>query len=135
MMKIINIPCSFIAALVLLTTISSAAIAGEKSARKVNSCFGTEPFWDLEITNKVVQFKDAGNNIMMTILRVPPSGAEGTNEDYIAMYQGKTIDNPNKFLNVIIIGDAGCSDGMSEEKYPFFSLVLSGKKLYRGCCR
>lgn len=133
-MKIIKISRSVIATLAL-TSMSIVAIAGEKSARKVNSCFGTEPFWDLEMTNKVVQFKDAGNNIVMTIPRVPPSGAEGTNEDYIAMYQGKTIDNPNKFLNVIIIGDAGCSDGMSEEKYPFFALVLSGKKLYRGCCK
>ena len=109
-------------------------MAGEKSARKVNSCFGTEPFWELEITSKVVQFKDAGNSIVMTITKVPPATAEGTNEDYIAMYQGKTIENNNRFMNVLIVGDASCSDDMSEKKHPFFVLVLSGKKLFRGCC-
>lgn len=51
------------------------------------------------------------------------------------MYQGKTVENPNKFMNVIIVRDADCSDDMSERKYPFFVLVLSGKKLYRGCCK
>jgi uncharacterized membrane protein len=130
----IKISSLLIAAAILLGFNSSAAMAGEKSARKVNSCFGTEPFWELEITNKVVQFKDAGNNIVMTIPKVTPATAEGTNEDYIAMYQGKTIDNPNKFMNVVIVGDANCSDDMSEQRHPFFVLVLSGKKLYRGCC-
>ena len=120
--------------MIFLLLTSSAVMAGEKSARKVNSCFGTEPFWELEITSKVVQFKDAGNGIVMTIPKVPSATAEGTNEDYIAMYQGKTIENTNKFMNVIIVGDANCNDDMSEKKHPFFVLVLSGKKLYRGCC-
>jgi uncharacterized membrane protein len=82
-----------------------------------------------------VQFKDTGNNVVMTIPKASAAAAEGTNEDYIALYQGKTIDNHNKFMNVIIVGDANCSDDMSEERHPFFVLVLSGKKLYRGCCK
>ena len=131
MIKISNLLSS---TTIFLLLTSSAVMAGEKSARKVNSCFGTEPFWELEITSKVVQFKDAGNSIVMTIPKVPSATAEGTNEDYIAMYQGKTIENNNKFMNVIIVGDANCSDDMSEKKHSFFALVLSGKKLYRGCC-
>lgn len=130
----IRISSLLIAAAILLAFNSSAVMAGEKSARKVNSCFGTEPFWELEITSKVVQFKDAGNSIVMTIPKFPSAAAEGSNEDYIAMYQGKTIENNNKFMNVIIVGDANCSDNMSEKKHTFFVLVLSGKKLYRGCC-
>jgi uncharacterized membrane protein len=123
-----------IASVILLAFNSNTALAADKSARKVNSCFGTEPFWDLEITSKVVQFKDSGNNIVMTIPKITPTTAAGTNEDYIAMYQGKTIENPNKYMNVIIVGTSSCSDDMSEEKHPFFALILSGKNLYRRCC-
>jgi hypothetical protein len=71
MMKIIKISRSVIATLAL-TSMSIVAIAGEKSARKVNSCFGTEPFWDLEMTNKVVQSKDAGNNIVTLPHQIVP---------------------------------------------------------------
>ena len=101
--------------------IPSQIMAGEKSTPRVNSCFGKEPFWDLEIINKVVQFKDAGNNIVMTIPKVFPAATEIANEDCITTHQRKTINDPNNFLNVIIIGDTNCSDGMLEEKYPFFA--------------
>jgi uncharacterized membrane protein len=124
-----------IAAIISLVFNSNTAVAVEKSARRVNSCFGTEPFWDLEITSKFVKFQDADKVNVMTIPKAPPAAAEGTNEDYIAIYQGRTAENSNKFMNVIIVGDAACSDDMSERKYPFSAFVLSGKTLYKGCCK
>lgn len=114
---------------------SGYANSAEKSAKRVKACSGNEPFWDLEINSRVVQLKDAGNNFVLTIPKVPPSTAEGSSEDYIALYQGKAVDHQNKFMNVIIIGDEHCSDGMSGEKYSFSAFVLSGKTLYRGCCK
>jgi uncharacterized membrane protein len=114
---------------------SGVVNSGEKSAKKVNTCFGSEPFWDVEINTKVVQFKDSGKNFVMTIPKPQPSTAEGSSDEYIVVYQGKTIDHQNKFMNIIIVNDENCSDGMSEEKYPFSAFVLSGKTLYKGCCK
>jgi uncharacterized membrane protein len=134
-MNMIKITSSLIFTIIFLLLTSSAVMAGEKSARNVNSCFGSEPFWDVEINTKVVQFKDSGKNFVMTIPKPQPSTAEGSSDEYIVVYQGKTIDHQNKFMNIIIVNDENCSDGMSEEKHPFSAFVLSGKTLYKGCCK
>jgi hypothetical protein len=54
--------------------------------------------------------------------------------NHLALYQGKTTGNSNKYMNVIILRDKACTDGMSNKNFSFTALVLSGNNLYQGCC-
>ncbi|MCA2962235.1 MAG: hypothetical protein IOD12_18430 [Silvanigrellales bacterium] len=121
---------SAIATLVLAGLFAPAALA---DASKVTSCFGTEPFWGLTIAGKSVAFRTA-DGLTRTSDTSGARAALGTLTSYVALYQGKVKEEPGRFLNVIVKAEQ-CSDGMSDEGFPYSVLVLSGTELYSGCCR
>ena len=110
---------------------NSADITEKKGANKATSCFGTEPFWGLEITEKTLKW-DHGD-VVRTIENKGPKAAIGVTPEFVSLYQGKTLEDPNRFLNVIIT-EGDCSDGMSDETHPYSVSVLSGTELHVGCC-
>jgi uncharacterized membrane protein len=112
-----------------------SAQAGDKvGAPAVTQCAGTEPFWSLTIAKDKISLEDqsgAGSNLSMA-----NSGAKaaiGRMAEYMALYQGRTLEDSSKFMNVIIKTEK-CSDGMSDNEYDHSVLVLSGSSLYSGCC-
>ncbi|MGL5081562.1 MAG: COG3650 family protein [Microcoleaceae cyanobacterium] len=109
---------------------SSAWAAG---AQSVKQCSGTEPFWSLTLDNSQIKFERAGGSIW-SIPKTTANSAQGKPADYLALYQGKVREQSGRFLNVII-EQGNCSDGMSDNTYPYNVYVLSGRELYRGCCR
>lgn len=113
---------------------ASGAQADSPDATRVAKCFGTEPFWSLTLDGKTIKFKNLGTETSMSINQNTPKAAHGRRAEYLAMYQGRTLESPSRFLNVIIRNQE-CSDGMSDETYPYSVLVLSGTDLFDGCCR
>jgi uncharacterized membrane protein len=108
----------------------------DNGANQATSCHGTEPFWSIAIDAKTVKYEDAGG-LKRTIENRGPIAAAGTSAEFAALYQGKTSEDPDRFLNVVITraGAEGCSDGMSDDVFPFNVSVLSGNELLIGCCR
>lgn len=118
----------------LFSAMSLVPKAFAAGADEVKHCHGTEPFWGLKITKSNIQFEGIGLDTTITIKKSEPISAHGHMSEYISLYQGRTLENPNRFMNVII-KRSECSDGMSDETYPYSVLVLSGNNLFNGCCR
>ena len=103
-----------------------------EGANSVTRCHGNEPFWGLEISKETIKLTHL-DDVTMTISNVGAKAADGVSADYISLYQGRTKENNNKFMNVIIKASE-CSDHMSDDLYPYSVFVLSGNKLLEGCC-
>lgn len=80
---------------------------------------GTEPFWDLTISDKLV-FTDRGNNVSV----VQPTPAMQSTAP------GELYNSPRIRVT---IARSRCSDGMSDRTYPDTVQVTVDKRLYRGC--
>jgi uncharacterized membrane protein len=104
-------------------------------ADSVTHCHGTEPFWGITIDPKKVTFNAVAMEESRSMINHGPKAAHGFTSTYAALYQGTLIEDPQKVLNVIIThADGGCSDGMSDEVYPFTVSVVSGSEFFSGCC-
>lgn len=114
-------------AILLLPSLSFA-----EGANSVTRCHGNEPFWRLEISKESIKLTDF-DDATMTISNVGAKTADGVTANYISLYQGRTKENNNKFMNVII-KTSECSDHMSDDLYPYSVFVLSGNRLLEGCC-
>jgi uncharacterized membrane protein len=121
------------AAAMLAATAATAAQTANADATTARQCLGTEPFWSLTLDGKTIKFENFGTESSLSIKQPTPRSANGRTSEYLAMYQGRTLETPSRFLNVIIRNQS-CSDGMSDETYPYSVLVLSGNDLFDGCC-
>jgi uncharacterized membrane protein len=107
----------------------------ETGADKITSCGGFEPFWSLAIDGDTVAFDD-GADTKVTMAKTGPASAMGSTASFAALYQGTTKEDPSRVLTVAIadVSLTGCSDGGSDELFPFSATIVSGKDLYLGCC-
>ena len=80
---------------------------------------GTEPFWDLAISNNLV-FTDRGSNV--SVVQPTPAVQSGV--------AGEIYNSPRIRVNIV---HSRCSDGMSERTYPDTVQVTVNNRLYRGC--
>jgi uncharacterized membrane protein len=125
----------FLAKVVYFSSVVAVALSLQQAfagADTVTRCLGTEPFWNLDIGASKIKFSTFEPSAM-TIAKPAVATARGASASYIALYQGRLIEDSSRFMNVII-KDETCSDGMSDTIYNYSVLVLSGKTLYSGCC-
>lgn len=102
-------------------------------ANKVRGCHGTEPFWGISIDADRITFED--DDAKTTIVNLGPVPSRNSTVEFAALYQGSTLEEPAMTMNVIITrADGYCSDGMSDEHYPFTVSVVRGGQLFTGCC-
>ena len=80
---------------------------------------GTEPFWDLTISDNLV-FTDRGSNV--SVVQPTPAVQSGV--------AGEIYNSPRIRVNIV---HSRCSDGMSERTYPDTVQVTVNRRLYRGC--
>ena len=84
---------------------------------------GTEPFWGVKIREGQIEFSTPEANIAF-----PNKGA--------AMVDGKAVwenaEGPRPIV-VTLSEQAGCSDGMSDLRYPLAAEVALGGTTYKGC--
>ncbi|WP_265563122.1 META domain-containing protein [Sphingomicrobium arenosum] len=81
---------------------------------------GTEPFWSLTITPQEMRFDSANG------LRVAEATPRAINGYAGPVYRGRRLE-------VNIVRGQGCSDGMSDRRYPDQVQVYVDGREYRGC--
>lgn len=90
------------------------------------SCFGTEPFWGLKLE---------GSKVSLSF----PLGEEAKTEKVISRITAYGVSEDVAFVVKINNGSATiiageCSDGMSDEIYPFHIVFSSDDNVFYGCC-
>ena len=91
------------------------------------SCFGTEPFWSLDLSGGTFafQFFDNGLQTGPITLRTGAS-ARPDRFAFAGEAGGKRA--------TLVMGRAECNDGMSDRLYGLTADFLIGDTLYSGCC-
>lgn len=89
-------------------------------------CFGTEPFWDVNISEKngTIVFNNIGEEALHTLPYVKPK-IEGEQAIYEAIEGKNTLK--------ITLKSEKCSDGMSDIQHKYSSEVVFNGKKYKGC--
>lgn len=84
---------------------------------------GTEPFWGVQIREAQISFSTPEANITFPNKGMTMVGAA-------AVWESAAGDKP---IKVTLIQQPGCSDGMSDLKYPLAAEVALGGTTYKGC--
>ncbi|MEB3282930.1 MAG: hypothetical protein VKK42_28820 [Lyngbya sp.] len=89
---------------------------------------GTEPFWSVKVTRGEIVFSSPTTDEQKYPYSKPMT-ASGRPADLVQVYplQG----NPSGFL--IIRQDNACSDGMSDNVYPYNATLIRGSEVLEGC--
>ena len=84
---------------------------------------GTEPFWAVEIRQTQISFKTPEASIVF------PAGGMAV-ADGAAVWESTAGDKP---IKITLREQPGCSDRMSDLKYPLAAEVALGGTTYKGC--
>ncbi len=118
---------------------SWSALESEQSAKAVNACMvqggrpleittiravGTEPFWGAKIEGRCVQYSHMEDQKGTRVW------AQYTRNDAGEVWVGMLND---KTFQLRLRNEPGCSDGMSDKRYPLSVELQIGKELLKGC--
>lgn len=100
-------------------------------AAGVIDCFGTEPFWSLELSQGDSAVFSVPEGVEKAFSISPLTTASGRFEPFAALgsKMGETI--------TVIVGGGQCSDGMSDNLFGLTGTVVIGgydTQVYSGCC-
>ncbi len=110
----------FIAALSIVLSFSSMAAD--------YSCFGTEPFWGLKITESSIEFSSPIEDTVVTEAVESKTNAIGYADEFAFI-----VKSDKGSLASITTGE--CSDGMSDNVYPKHITYVNDGNVFYGCCR
>ncbi len=103
----------------------------EEGFPRVTQCFGTEPFWSLDLAQEIPVFDQAG--LGETLLTVAEETASVNRTDRQAI----TLEG-NLGQATVVISASSCSDGMSDRAYGLTGdIVMPGEDgvyFVSGCC-
>ncbi len=105
--------------LALVLALSTQSFAAEYS------CFGTEPFWGITITEDVLKF-DEIIEVKADEVILSKTDAAGTTSDYAF-----SVETAKTQISVIT---GECNDGMSDNIYSHHALVKTDSQVLYGCC-
>jgi uncharacterized membrane protein len=92
--------------------------------------FGTEPFWSVEVSPSGIVYNSlAEPDQKQTFPYVTPLSADGRLPDTVRVYR---LGEQNNTLLIIRKVD-NCSDGMSDNLYPYSGLFIQGDMVLEGC--
>ena len=86
---------------------------------------GTEPFWAVEIRADQIGFKTPEASIAFPTAKASMSVAGD-----VATWESAAGDKP---IKIVLRVQPGCSDGMSDLRYPLAAEVALGGTTYKGC--
>lgn len=92
------------------------------------TCQGTEPFWDMTVGYGVARFEFDGKASMLALDEPQTPAARPV--PWVFAVHGK----PGQFL-LAAEPDAKCSDGMSDNTFPYSMLVHAAGVFMEGCCK
>lgn len=84
---------------------------------------GTEPFWAVEIRAAQISFKTPEASIVFPADAAALTGGA-------AVWESRAGDKP---IKITLREQPGCSDGMSDLRYPLAAEVALGGTTYKGC--
>ncbi|MBW4554699.1 MAG: hypothetical protein KME59_01940 [Trichormus sp. ATA11-4-KO1] len=93
--------------------------------------FGTEPFWSVNIRQSGIIYSSLSSDEKQTFSYVTPLAADGRLPDTVRVYRLQDKDKDNSML--IIRKVDACSDGMSDNLYPYSALFIQGDMVLEGC--
>ncbi|BCL36780.1 hypothetical protein NSMS1_32270 [Nostoc sp. MS1] len=91
---------------------------------------GTEPFWSVTISRKGIVYSTPESR--QNFPYVAPVTASGRPADVVRVYR---LRGSNNITSTLVIRKGSCSDGMSDTKYPYSAVYISGNKVLEGCAR
>lgn len=118
--------------LIVIAALIAAACGAPAESQELRA-FGTEPFWGVEIGADGIELTDMGTGDTVRYDPVAPVSASARPDDLARAYV--LAEDPLTVLMVRRAEDPGCSDGMSDLRYPYLALFLRGDRLYEGCAR
>ncbi len=117
---------------IVVTEVRRAASEGygcEEDLRGVEfRAFGTEPFWDLTISEKGMRFFELSGSLRQ-FPYVRPNVSDGRWVYYSAR------DGSDDDWIIVILDEERCADDMSGAHFSFSAHVILGEQHYRGCGR
>lgn len=89
---------------------------------------GTEPFWSVTVGKRGIIYSSP--EIKQQIFRyTAPLTAQGRPNDLVRVYRFRGREN-----NMLILRKVNtCSDGMSDQKYPYSAILMLGNRVLEGC--
>ena len=118
---------------------SRSAVQSELPAKAINACMvqdgrplemtpfravGTEPFWGAKIEGRCVQYSHIEDQKGTRIWTQYERNEAG--EVWLGMLNGKAFE-------LRLRNEPGCSDGMSDRRYPLSVELQMGNELLKGC--
>jgi uncharacterized membrane protein len=91
---------------------------------------GTEPFWSMIINRRGITYSTPESR--QNFPYVAPITASGRPADVVRVYR---LRGSNNVTNTLIIRKGSCSDGMSDTRYPYSAVYISGNRVLEGCAR
>jgi len=110
-----------------LLTQSSSLVAGTPTSEKF-TVLGTEPFWGVSVSKSGIVYSSPEVK-KQTFPYVTPLKAEGRPADLVRVYRLRGNNT------LVIKKVSACSDGMSDNKYPYSAVLILGNKVLEGCAK
>jgi uncharacterized membrane protein len=90
------------------------------------NCGGTEPFWGLKVTDKIMTFSSPELEKPIALKVISRKEAAGFTAGFAFVVK-------SKFANLSVI-TGECSDGMSDEVHSHHAIFENGGTVFAGCC-
>jgi uncharacterized membrane protein len=96
------------------------------------SASGTEPFWQVSVTRQGIEYRTPEQTPPLKFAYSAPIAAQGRPTEVVQVYrlQSRSQDG---WLVIQRAGNEKCSDGMSDNQYPYSAIVMLNGKVRSGC--
>lgn len=109
--------------------VNAKFLAYDTNAPVKMTCTGTEPFWGMSVGYGFATFEFDGKKTKFALDAPQMPAARGY--IWLSPVHGK----PGQFLLATKPDKEKCSDGMSDNVYPYTMLVRAGDVFMEGCCK
>ncbi|MFS0516500.1 COG3650 family protein [Nostoc sp. UIC 10607] len=106
----------------------NSLVVAETASNQEFIARGTEPFWSVTVSKRGIVYSSPDVK-KQTFSYVAPLKAEARPADLVRVYRLKGKGN-----NILIIKKVdACSDGMSDQEYPYSAIFILENKILEGC--
>jgi uncharacterized membrane protein len=93
---------------------------------------GTEPFWQVSVTRQGIEYRTPEQPTPLKFAYSAPIAAQGRPMDVVQVYRLQSRSHDGWLMIQKAVG-AQCSDGMSDNLYPYSAIVMLDGKVRSGC--
>jgi uncharacterized membrane protein len=121
-----------------LTSLAAMAMSGlsqplvPKPPQLLVSAVGTEPFWQVSVTRRGIEYRTPEQTSPLKFDYSTPIAAQGQPTEVVQVYRLHNRSHDGWLMIQRAAGDQ-CSDGMSDNSYPYHAIVMLNGKVQAGC--